>query len=410
MYKIYVIGISPGAGPDDESIGILSGCVCVFASNRHRPLLSGFDIEVLAVEPVYDAMALIAEKLKSGNVAVLATGDPLFFGIGKMIVSVFGSDRLVVKPGVSSMQLAFSRFRESWDDAVFFSLHGRSEGSLFEKIISNTKTFCFTDSRNSPSIIARAILKGCMDIGDPLLADNYTMMVAEDLGSPRERLVSGYPSFIAESEFDGPNVLIIKKNSEKEIFDLPEERTVFGIGEDEIIHSRGLITKNEVRAASIHALNLPRSGVMWDIGAGSGSISIEAASISPGLKIFAIERSSSQIKNILANRLFFKISNICIAEGEAPLVLSDLPDPDRVFVGGSGGGLPEIIETVSSRLKYGGRMVLNAVTPKTKKEAPVLMHRFGLDVNISEIGITRRSFPDGVVKKMNPISVISGKK
>lgn len=405
MYKIHLAGVAPENYPETGIPGFVAGCGCVFASERHAHLLSGSDVEILPVTPVRNTVNMIRERLDKSDVGVLATGDPFFFGIGRLLAEKFGSDRIVARPAVSAMQIAFSRFGESWDDAVFFSLHGRPEKFISKKTMSHRKVFCFTDRINSPSAVAMSILETCANLGCPELADSYTMMVAEKIGTDQERIVSGKPDTIAGAFFDDPNVLIIKNDLEPF-----ENRPVFGATEDEISHSRGLITKNEARAVTLHALRLPASGVLWDIGAGSGAVSIEASCISPGLQIFAIERNYKEILNIRSNCLGFRTFGIKIIEGSAPSALQDIPDPDRVFVGGTGGNLHEIIETTAIRLRRGGIMVLNAVTDRTRNEAPCLMDRYGLEVSISDISVTRRSFPDFNKTAMNMISVITGKK
>ncbi len=117
----------------------------------------------------------------------------------------------------------------------------------------------------------------------------------------------------------------------------------FGLTEDSIQHSRGLITKNEVRAATLHQLQLPRKGVFWDIGAGSGSLSIEAARANPHLTVYAIEHKEEELENIKNNIVKFGCYNIVPIFGRAPEALVALPDPDRVFIGGSSGSLPDIV-------------------------------------------------------------------
>ena len=166
------------------------------------------------------------------------------------------------------------------------------------------------------------------------------------------------------------------------------DKIKFGLSETEIIHSRGLITKNEVRAVTIHKLSLPQRGVLWDIGAGSGSVSIEAARLYPELKVFAVEKDEEQIRNIKENRTKFDATNIEIIKGQAPDVLINLPVPDRVFIGGSGGAIKEIIEFVSSKISS-GIVVINAITIETLNEAIKSLENKGFVVEVSEISVSR---------------------
>ncbi|HDO29451.1 MAG TPA: precorrin-6Y C5,15-methyltransferase (decarboxylating) subunit CbiT, partial [Desulfobacteraceae bacterium] len=182
-----------------------------------------------------------------------------------------------------------------------------------------------------------------------------------------------------------------------------------GLSEAEISHSRGLITKDEVRAATLHRLGLPGTGVFWDVGAGSGSVSIEAARLCPGLHLFAVEKEEEQLANIRKNIARFETFNVQPVAGSAPAVLAGLPDPDRVFIGGSGGRLAEIIEVAAGRLQGAGRIVVNCVTGRTRKEAPELLHRHGCRVRMSELQISRhQNGGNNQWIDLNPITIVTG--
>jgi precorrin-6Y C5,15-methyltransferase (decarboxylating) len=185
----------------------------------------------------------------------------------------------------------------------------------------------------------------------------------------------------------------------------------FGLVEKEIRHSRGLITKDEVRAVALHKLTLPQKGVLWDIGAGSGSVSIEAARLSSGLRVYPIEKDDEQIANIEENKVQFDCSNITITAGEAPEALRTLPSPDRVFVGGSHGQLSGIIGVVNERMPK-GIIVINAVTLETLNEAVVLLEKSGFTVDISQVSISRSKLVNGQrhMAALNQISVIRGER
>ena len=184
----------------------------------------------------------------------------------------------------------------------------------------------------------------------------------------------------------------------------------FGLGEEEIQHSRGLITKSEVRAATLHQLRLPESGVLWDIGGGSGSVSLEAARLCPELSIYTIEKNPEGQANIQANMRSFGAYTMRLVCGEAPEALADLPDPHRIFVGGSGKRLPEILEAAGARLVPGGRIVVNAVLAQTETTALASLQRLGLRVASSTLAVTRRSCADGESRVFNPITLITGDK
>ncbi len=405
MCKIFLIGIGPGEELDLQQREIINNCDCVVASSRHQPLLEGYEQEIIPIAPVAQTLAMVAERLVKKDVAVLASGDPLFFGIGRTLLERFGADKVVVLPALSSLQVACARFNVPWDDVFVLSLHGREAHGVAARVMAHDKVFCFTDRTNSPDMVAKAVLAACAGIGDEETAQGYTVWVGENLGTDDERITCGTLAEIADRRFADLNVMLLKRLVRKAVTDI-----AFGLGEEEIHHSRGLITKAEVRAASLHQLRLPESGVFWDVGAGSGSVGLEAARLCPELQVFAIERNPEELQNIRANCRKFAVYNLTVIDGEAPAPLVDLPVPDRVFVGGSGGNLAEIIQLAASRLPKGGRLVVNGVIEKTKNEAPPLLHGQGLNVTISEISVQRRTFPENSKKDMNSIAIMVGEK
>ncbi len=181
----------------------------------------------------------------------------------------------------------------------------------------------------------------------------------------------------------------------------------FGLTEDEISHSRGLITKNEVRAVTLHQLQLPRQSIFWDIGAGSGSISIEAARTNPRLTVYAVEHKEEELHNIKENIRRYGCFNVIPVSGRAPEVLANLPAPDRVFIGGSSGSLADIVRLVAGRLTADGRLVINGVIKKTITTAPQYMREAGFTVTRSVINVSRKS-KNNTVQNFNPITIMAG--
>ncbi len=398
-YKIFLIGIGP-EGLTTKATELLALCPAVVASSRHRHLVPD-DKEIIAIAPVQQTLELVAKRLQAGNVAVLASGDPLFFGIGRTLLKTVGADSLEIHPALSSVQLAFSRFKEPWDDAAFVSLHGREAEHILPLLLPHDKVLVFTDGANSPDALCSQLLRCFTAVDDAETLSRYTVMVAENLGHSDERLTAGGLEEIAAKSFCKLNVVIFKRHPRPRPFR-------FGLETTAIKHSRGLITKDEVRAATLHKLQLPEQGVVWDIGAGSGSVSIEAARLCPGLMIYAVERHPEEVANIKSNIRRHQCHTIDVVEGLAPAALEQLPDPDRIFIGGSGGNLAEIISLSAGRLKAGGILVANAVLASTATAAPSLMAEQGLQVDISEIRVTRKQ--DDKVEELSPITLIRGRK
>ena len=403
MSKIIIIG----TGHDHLAPGgrqALAGCGAAFTALRFHHLLAGFQGEIHPIAPINDALAGMAKELAKGDVAVLASGDPLFFGIGRLLIDRFGRENIEILPAISAMQLAFARLKLPWQDAFFATLHGREIKNLAGVVLPHPKVCLLTDRKNSPDRIAQALSDDLAAKGiDPSTA-NIKIFVAENLGLPGERLTSGAIDEIAMGSFSDLNVMIILR-------DLAEDAPFrLGLKEEDIIHSRSLITKDEVRAALLHNLKLPPQGVMWDIGAGSGSVSIEAARLAPDLRIFSIEHEKEQQQNIVRNRGKFGLINIELIKGRAPKALNGLPRPDRVFIGGSSGSLAEIIELVAAKINPPGLVAVTAVTTATREAAPRLLHNQGFKVGLTTIAVNRSTYPltgEGYTK-LNPITIISG--
>ncbi|WP_457573247.1 precorrin-6y C5,15-methyltransferase (decarboxylating) subunit CbiE [Desulfolithobacter sp.] len=382
MAMIELIGVS-GSVLDDGVREIISRCHAVVASGRHVPLVEDLCERIIPIAPVQTMLERLAEELPHGPVTVLASGDPLFFGVGRTLLGRFGPERLRIRPALSAMQLACARFKTPWDDMVFLSLHGREMDALAGRVLAHGKVMLFTDQHNSPDRIAAMLLQTLEEYEAMELARTVRVQVGENLGLADERITAGDLARIAKRSFGPLNMMLISRESS-----VPT-RVVLGLTEDELVHSRGLITKNEVRAVTLHTLRLPPSGVFWDVGGGSGSISIEAARICPALDVFCVEAKGEQQENIRANIRNHQAWNVRLVSGLAPAILSGLPDPERIFVGGSGGRLKEIIDACARRLKPGGRLVVNAVLAETAEQAPAHMLRHGLSVQVSRIGVSR---------------------
>ena len=405
MFSLILIGVGC-QGLTTQQVGMLARCGLIVGDPRHLTLVKGMAAEQLPISPLAPALASIRQALVSGDVGVLASGDPLFFGIGRMLLKEFGAEHLVILPALSTMQEACARFTLPWDDMKMVSLHGRKTLHVPGLLLGSEKTFVFTDRHNAPAHLAQQLIEYLELIEDEPLLAQCRVHVAENLGARDERLFSGTLAEAATQDFAELNVLIVSRPPLA-----GEGIPVFGLTEEEIAHSRGLITKDEVRAVTLHGLRLPNTGVFWDLGAGSGSISVAAARMQPGLTIFAVDQHPEAFAKVKKNIRQFGCYNIIPIQGEATEVLSNLPDPDRVFVGGSGGKLSAIIGQAADRLPSGGRMVVNGVIGATVAEAPQCMTDHGLLVDLTRVQIERTTFPETKPGKvLNPITVMTGRK
>ena len=403
---LHVRGVAEEKGRTSLRAADFNTSVAIVASKRlYKSMLATVAADALPplipLLPLQKSLEKIEAALRTGDVTFLASGDPLFYGIGRKLKEVLPKQNIVFHPALSSMQLCFARFGIPWDDARVVSLHGRHETLLAAKLLGSPKVFVFTDPKHSPDAIAKQLLGECSTADTA----NTTVYVAEKIGKLSERLFQGSLKETAAEEFCEPNVMILQNAQESTV---PLEP--FGLSEDVIQHSRGLITKSEVRAVVIHSLSLPETGVLWDVGAGSGSVGLECARLFPNLHVQAVEKKEEEWQNIEANRKRYRSWNLQLIKGDAPSALEALPQPDRIFVGGSGGNLESILEYCAGKLPPGGRIVVNAVIAKTAELAPKVLHTSGLDVEIKTVVVGRRTYPHGDKQQFNSIDIIVAKK
>ncbi len=411
--KVYIIGIGfkPLTGRARELV-LKAGAIV--ASRRLAQVFAGYPEyagakgRLVVINDVEETMAYLRKTVgeEGEPLVLLASGDPLFYGIARRTIKEMGQGRVEIIQDLTSIQIAFCRIKESWNDALLISLHGRGRGrgkgrppsyrleDLPRLTEEQVKIAVLTDGVNNPARIA-GILAG----------RDLVLYVCERLGYPDEAIISGSPEELAASAFREPAVVIIKnlKNPEAQI-------VRFGRAEGEFHHSRGLITKDEVRAATLHKLRLPVRGILWDIGAGSGAVSIEASLLSPGLRIFAVERNRRELTNLRKNLARFAAAGVEPVKGEAPEVLLDLPAPDRVFIGGSGGRLREIVSAVAR--KEAKIIVINAVTLETLNEAAAALEENGYPAEITGLSVTKIR-PLGARRAFwgqNPVFLIKGER
>ncbi len=395
-HRLYVVGVGPGEEITDSARSVLNLCGAIFTSPRLKRHLQFFRGAVLGLSPLNPALLEIRQRLEYGDVGVLVGGDPMFFGIGRRLSIAFGTDRLDIYPATSSMQIAYARLKMPWDDVQFTSLHGRSEDCLSGHLLLHDRLCILTGGANPPECIAeRMVHRGASD---------YRVWVLENLGEPEERITTGTLEEISRGRFAEMSLMVLERNPGSPVF------VPFGLSETDISHTRGLITKDEIRAVVLHYLKLPMRGVFWDIGAGSGSVTVEASRMCPGLDIYTVERNPVELENIRENILRFGRSRIGIVSGEAPDVCVDLPNPDRIFIGGSGGRLGDILQVCSDRLKPGGRVVLTAVTEATRHSAPAVLRQQGFTVKASSVAVQRSRWTsrDEETTNLNPILVMAG--
>lgn len=374
---------------------------------RHLSAFEGLRAnKVLLQSDLEGFLSHIAQVSREKRTAVLASGDPLFYGIGSRLISELGRDRVLVLPNITSVQALFARLGEPWENVRVVSLHGRdqriSTSRLLQAVVRHSRVAVFTDPRHTPAWIAKTIL----DAG----ITGRNVVVAEDIGLPSENLRC-FPLEEVPDRGHSPLNLVALLSTEGEFGSgsLDVHSPIFGFQEEDFQHQRGLITKMEVRAVVLAQLRLCCGQILWDLGAGSGSVSIEAARMAPRGHVFAVEKDEDRFKDLTANARRFECFEVSPVHGSACLVIDDLPDPDRVFIGGSGNDLEAILDKVARRLRPDGRVVQTAVTLETLERARRFWRDSPFALSITQLQISR-SVPIGDsirLDALNPVFVIT---
>jgi precorrin-6Y C5,15-methyltransferase (decarboxylating) len=352
---------------------------------------------------VDETLATLAAGRAERRTVVLATGDPNYFGITRALLRHVPPEDLEIVPNVSALQWAFAAAREPWDDAAFVTVHGRSMDGLAAAVRGQRKICLFTDEQNTPAAIARALLDAALG--------GYRAVLCEDLGGPEERIRRLTLDELGHVDAHPLNTLILLGPESSPAQAAPAAWAP-GLPEDAFDQRKpkiGLITKREVRVLSLARLALRPDSVVWDIGAGSGSVSIEAARLAPSGRVFAVEKNAADAEIVRANVERFRVAHVSVVHARAPEGLDRLPDPDAVFVGGSGGGLAEILTIAAARLRPGGRIVVNAITLDTLHGAVSAFRRLELEHEAILASIARSRPLLGMMsfEALNPVYIVT---
>jgi precorrin-6Y C5,15-methyltransferase (decarboxylating) len=286
---------------------------------------------------------------------VLSGGDPLFYGVARFLCQHLGKERFNVVPHVSSMQLAFARVKESWDEAYLANLESVPLDRALAGVRACEKAGLFTTSSVTPAVVAQA----CLDRG----LNFFHAFVCENLGSPDERVTrSELPQLVNES-FSLMNVLIlVRRSGVPHDMDRSSAGRLIGNPDEYFEQSlprRQLLTPMELRALAIALLDLRQDAIVWDVGAGSGSVSIEVARLAPSGTVYAIEMDPASHGMIESNATRMGATNVIAVLGQAPEVWKNLPDPHAIFIGGTGRRVANLAVAAWSRLSAGGHLVVH---------------------------------------------------
>jgi precorrin-6Y C5,15-methyltransferase (decarboxylating) len=386
--KIHVIGVgSDGlAGLTARARELVGAADLVLGSDQTLGRVPEIKAEKLVIgTDLQDAVRALEANLGRKRMVVLASGDPLFYGVARFICDRVGKDRFEVLPHVSSMQLAFARVKESWEEAYLTNLATHPLDNVLDRIRIAETVGLFTSEDDDPPTVARELLARGIDY--------FRAFVCENLGMPNERVTQGELADIKEMEFAPLNVMILKRKPGR-----PDLQRAaggfrrFGNPDDVFAQSRpksGLITQAEVRSIALAQLDIHPGSIVWDIGAGSGSIAIEAAQLAEPGMVYAIEQDVADYHLIVANAQTFGVRNLTAIHGSAPAVFEGLAAPDAIFVGGTGREIARLLEDAFRALRPGGHIVVHVATLESLSATYEVLKRLTGSVHALLINLAR---------------------
>lgn len=409
MKPISIIGM--GLSPDDltaRHLKLIKQADILIGGKRHLDHFQKLPSQKKDITgKLKEIIAFIKDIMKNGepdlSIVVLASGDPLFFGIGSLMIRSIGAEMVNIYPNITSVAAVFARLKEPWDNVKVISLHGRDQKKeLLSAVATESRIAVFTDPHNNPAMVARLLLEN--DYPD------FNICVLERLGTESEHIEWYQLCQAALKSFANPNMVVLKRD--KFSNEQSEPKLRLGMPESCFNHKNGLITKAEVRAVTISKLRLMQDNILWDLGAGSGSISIEASFFITRGSIFAVEQHKERIIQIQNNKKRYNVNNLAIIHANLPQGLDDLPQPDRIFIGGGGRNLEKIINAASGYLKNNGIIVINTVLIRNIETAIQTLKHAGLKTDFIQIQVSSsKNMPwSSRLESQNPVWIITGEK
>ena len=346
-------------------------------------------------------------------VVVLASGDPLWFGLGRILCDRIGAERLRFHPAPTSLQLAFARIGRPWQDADWVSLHGRDPEILASTLQKRPAALAvLTDPNQGGAGTVQQMLRSSG------LEASTDLWLCENLGHPDERVQLIAPHAALPTDLQ-PLLIALLIAREPAAPD-PHQLPLFGLDDGLYLqHSDhpGLMTKREVRIQLLAELALPPQGVLWDLGAGTGSVGLEALRLRPGLQLLAVERRAGGAQLIQRNAQRLGVSPAAVLEADATTVLngglpSQLSQPDRVLLGGGGAQRERLLQEVLTRLRSGGVVVIPLASIEALASVRPLLENAGLAVRVQQLQAWRgQPLGDGTrLAPMNPTLIVTGTK
>ena len=403
MKKIYIIGIGMG-NPDTVTIGALNKikeCQAVIGAKRMVESVgpvSGRTHYAITPSEIAD---WIRRQEDANQVAVLMSGDIGFFSGAKKLAALIREDtrwETELIPGISSLQYFCAKIQRSWDDAKVVSLHGR-QADFISEIRKNEKVFLLTDKKNTPDYICECLVEAGIETAK--------VYVGERLSYPDENITCGSPGDLSRETFDPLSVVLVERAGAGSA--LP---VTHGLPDEAFIRGSVPMTKEEIRSVTLSKLRIRREDVIYDVGAGTGSVSVEMALQAERGQVYAIEIKEEAVRLIEENKKKLGAGNLQVIQGMAPEAFQGLPAPDKAFIGGSKGNLSQIIQALLDKNPE-VRICVNVIALETLTEAARAFQSHGFEaVDVVQISAARAK-PLGryhLMMGQNPVFILTGQK
>jgi precorrin-6Y C5,15-methyltransferase (decarboxylating) len=370
LIHIIGLGVTEYAELNRSTLVALESSNWVVGSERQLQVIEHLKAESTQTKilpPLRELSLWLAGIKASESVSILASGDPLFYGIGRWFSKHYPAEKLNFYPAVSSIQAACHTLGLSLQDVDVLSLHGRPVAQIRKTLKPAQTLVVLSDKKSVPQVLAQE----CLNAG----FERSIITVCETLGYPEQKVSRFEVSHLIESDqvFDPLHLSVIEVKGKGLVLPsfpgIPNESFITDVAnKNSIEKTSAMLTKREVRLAILSLIQANNADVIWDVGAGCGSVAVELAYWNKQVQVHAIEHHEARLACLEANRdRFGVVSQLNIIAGKAPEKLSGLPDPTKVFIGGSGGSLPEILMLAWQKLPIGGLLVASAVTEATKQ-------------------------------------------
>ncbi|MGN0466524.1 MAG: precorrin-6y C5,15-methyltransferase (decarboxylating) subunit CbiE [Lachnospiraceae bacterium] len=402
MHRLKLVGIGPGTREYvlPKALEAMEKSDTIIAAKRIIPMLEELLVgkkNILPMKGIQDTIDLIEECLKKEEVALIVSGDPLMYSLLRTLKNDEKASKIPMDiiPGIGSLQMLGAKCGISMEDAKIISVHGRKQkrGSIAMAVSEHRDCFFLCSKEQGPAWLSEIMIEYHLE--------NVTVYAGSDLSYAEEEILAGSPNQMSKKEFPSLCVALIHNDEPRKI-----ERVGL-LRDSDFIRGKTPMTKEEVRAIIVQKLGLYPDSIVWDVGAGTGSITIEAARFCPFGEVYAIERSETAVELIEKNKEKFHVPHVKVFAGTAREEMKKLPCPDIVFIGGSGGDLEYIIEYLAS-LKQEIKVVISAVTVETLAQACNCLEKYDKDYEMTQISIgkSRKLGKYHIMDNHNPVTLL----